>query len=522
MSDSEVRSSEPATVSDLSGRQLGDYRLLRRLGRGAMAEVYLAEQGSLRRQVAVKVLKRDLATDASYIHRFQNEARAAASLVHANIVQIHEVGCVDGIHYIVQEYVAGQNLRELLARRGPPDARLAVSIMRQVAAALCKAAEQGIIHRDIKPENIMLAASGEVKVADFGLARVSGQGGTLNLTQAGVTMGTPLYMSPEQVEGKPLDSRSDIYSFGVTCYHMLAGEPPFRGDTALSVALQHLKVQPDRLEIVRPDLPGALCRIVHQMLGKEPAERYADPRALLRDLRRLRIDGLEDDPVESPVGEDDLDTARMPASAATERLATVMQTMALPASRPRVGRWLTIAALIGVLLGGAMARSAREPWLLAGADPQRSHIDRQETALAQYIYASTLNTEEAWLSVAEHFPDRTFYVRLANQQLARIYLQKGNDQRALELFEEFADLNETEQKFRAFGLAGKCIVLSLRRQHAESTAVLAELLPLRDQLDSQMSRMLAFAIEANHAAMSEQNANQWKAWLAERTAEEEG
>ena len=177
--------------------------------------------------------------------------------MHANIVQIHEVGCVEGVHYIAQEYVQGQNLREYLARDGLPDLQLAVKVMCPVAAALHKAAEQGIVHRDIKPENIMLAKSGEVKVADFGLARRT-QEDALNLTQVGQTMGTPLYMSPEQVEGKPLDPRSDIYSLGVTCYHMLAGSPPFRGETALSVAVQHLKSQPERLENLRPDLPPEL------------------------------------------------------------------------------------------------------------------------------------------------------------------------------------------------------------------------------------------------------------------------
>ncbi|MCA9147601.1 MAG: serine/threonine protein kinase, partial [Planctomycetales bacterium] len=173
--------------------------------------------------------------DETYIKRFQLEARAAAALVHANIVQIYEVGCVDGIHYIAQEYVQGQNLQQLLLRHGPVDTKLALAIMRQVAAALAKAASQSIVHRDIKPENIMLASSGEVKVADFGLARTTSNGATVNLTQVGVTMGTPLYMSPEQVEGGKLDPSSDIYSLGVTCFHMLSGSPPFQGETPLSV-----------------------------------------------------------------------------------------------------------------------------------------------------------------------------------------------------------------------------------------------------------------------------------------------
>ena len=226
---------------DLSGRQFGDYRLLRRLGRGAMADVYLAEQGSLRRQVAFKVLKRELAADDTYVRRFHMEAQAAASLVQANIVQIYEVGLIDDFHYIAQEYVEGQNLSQYISRKGTPDVKMGIAVIRQVASALCKAAERGIVHRDIKPENIMFARSGEVKVADFGLARIGRGEESLKLTQVGITMGTPLYMSPEQVEGRSLDPRSDLYSLGVTCYHMLAGKPPFRGDTALSVALQHVR-----------------------------------------------------------------------------------------------------------------------------------------------------------------------------------------------------------------------------------------------------------------------------------------
>jgi len=233
--------SSAAEDADLAGRTLGDFKLLRRLGRGAMAEVYLAEQQSLRRQVALKVLKRGLAADVNYVQRFQNEARAAAALVHAHIVQIYEVGCADGIHYIAQEYVQGMNLREWMQRRGSPDVRLAVGVMRQTVAALHKAAQAGIVHRDIKPENIMLSQAGEVKVADFGLARIAREDDMLHLTQVGITMGTPLYMSPEQVEGKPLDSRSDLYSFGVTCYHLLAGKPPFTGETALAVGARHGK-----------------------------------------------------------------------------------------------------------------------------------------------------------------------------------------------------------------------------------------------------------------------------------------
>src|SRR5215469_233950 len=216
--------------ADQTGKTLGDFRLLRRLGRGGMGEVYVAEQSSLKRKVALKLLRADLAADANALKRFKAEAEAVARATHANIVQVYAIGETEGLHYMALEYVEGKNLREYLEKKGTPEALVALSIMRQVAAALQRASELGIIHRDIKPENILVTKKGEVKVADFGLSRIFADNQQpLNLTQSGVTMGTPLYMSPEQVEGKPVDPRTDIYSFGVTCYHLLAGRPPFRG-----------------------------------------------------------------------------------------------------------------------------------------------------------------------------------------------------------------------------------------------------------------------------------------------------
>src|SRR6476620_7448964 len=334
---------------DLSGRRIGDYQLLRRLGRGGMAEVYLAEQLALRRQVALKVLKKNLAGDDAYIRRFQHEAQAAAKLVHANIVQIYEVGCSDGTYYISQEYVPGQNLKQLLTRLGHGvDTATAVNIVRQVAAALHKAAEQQIIHRDIKPENIMITPGGEVKVADFGLARVVRDGEGLNLTQVGITMGTPLYMSPEQVEGRAVDPRSDIYSFGVTCYHMLAGHPPFDGPTALNVAVQHLKTEPKRLEVLCPNLPEGLCRIVHKMLAKKPEERYQRPIDLLKDLKTLKIEGLDNDWTADLPGFNSADLALSTAGRleATEQLDLLLRTDRAARSKA----WST-ASLIGAVAG---------------------------------------------------------------------------------------------------------------------------------------------------------------------------
>jgi eukaryotic-like serine/threonine-protein kinase len=516
----------PAPDLDLSGRQLGDFRLLRRLGRGAMAEVYLAEQERLKRRVAVKILKPELAGDRTYLQRFQLEAQAAASLVHANIAQIYEVGCVDQLHYIAQEYVQGQNLRDYIARHGPPDLPHALSIMRQVASALVKAAEQGVVHRDIKPENIMLTAGGEVKVADFGLARLTGPGTSNELTQIGITLGTPLYMSPEQVEGKPLDPRSDIYSLGVTCYHMLSGSPPFEGETALGVAVQHLKKSPQPLESLRPDLPPSLCRIVHQMLAKDPARRFATARDLLRELRRVQMEHFGDDwPQDLPAW--DSIAAEIPPDprvALTRQLDELMKA----GSRRRAWHWRAAGIAVGLLAalaaGGVAAWGLLAPSsLLAEARTAAPAIPQQKNVLLQCYRASQLNTEAAWQSVIDYFPDKEYYTLRAKQQLALIYLHKRDYEKAMAIFKELASPNpdalnpKFEAELKAFGLAGQCGVLSINHQYEESNRILAELHrldPIDEKLTSdRMRTLLRFAINRNRTRLPQQSNREWDKWL---------
>ncbi len=529
MPDSSHQPNHSAAGPDFTGRQLGDYRLLRLLGRGAMAEVYLAEQHSLRRRVAVKILKPALADDPTYLERFHREAQSAAALVHAGIVQIYEVGQQDGLHFIAQEYVQGQNLREWLHRNGPLDLPQALSVMRQVAAALAKAAEAGIVHRDIKPENIMLTADGDVKVADFGLARLTRQDQTLDLTQVGMTMGTPLYMSPEQVEGKPLDPRSDLYSFGVTCYQLLGGQPPFLSETALGVAVQHVKSEPTPLESKRPDLPPELCRLVHRMLAKNPADRFGSAHELLHDIRRLHAAHAEPDwPEQCAVWESN-GVAAAPADTgqATQQLGRLMR--AEPAGLFGVStRWLLPAAMAAAfLLGGLVAWSTTGPApLLPRTDPAAGlGAPRQETARAQWFYATTRDTEEAWRAVIEYFPEETHLVRRAKQQLARICLLDGRYDEALELFDELAALGETEAEFRAFGLAGRGSVLMLQGRHDESARVLDELHPTIEHLqDRQMRRLVGAAVRRNREQLGAQTSRKWSEWLqqqieAESTAE---
>ncbi|MBS0209321.1 MAG: serine/threonine protein kinase [Planctomycetes bacterium] len=510
MPDSPATPDEP----DLAGQALGDYQLLRRLGQGAMAEVYLAEQVSLRRPVAIKVLRSSLAGDATYVDRFHHEAQAAAALVHANIVQIYEVGCRDGVHYIAQEYVAGQNLRDVVSRHGPLDAAQAVTVLRQVALALQKAAERGIVHRDIKPENIMLARSGEVKVADFGLARLTQDQAALRLTQVGMTLGTPLYMSPEQVEGRETDPRSDLYSLGVTTFHVLAGAPPFTADTALGVAVQHLKSSPPRLETLRPDLPPALCRVVHKLLAKSPADRYQSARELLRDLRPLLADGeasgAEIEALEG-LADDDLAGRQQ----ARQQLTAVMKTVALAQQQRRraVGR-LAIGCVIAAVIGAGAAWLTRERPLLAHGSA--ADVPRYPDAREQFVVAQMQSVnQEAWLqSVERYFPADEYFVPRSQQELARYYLRHHRPHEALAICEQLARRTSAgNEEFRAFGLAGIAVVRAMQGDSAGSAQALAQLSPIRRRLDPQMGALVQYALNQSRKSIDQQAQREWDDWL---------
>ncbi|MBM4023480.1 MAG: serine/threonine protein kinase [Planctomycetes bacterium] len=375
-------------AGDLSGCRLGGYRIVRRLGSGAMADVYLAEQTSLGRHVAVKVLRPTTLRNPAAVSRFEQEARAAASLVHGHIVQIHEVACIDGVHFLAEEYVAGPSLRAWLDARGPLAPRQALAVLAQVGSALARAAQQGIVHRDIKPENLLVTPAGDVKVADFGLVRVAGE--ELELTQDGMTLGTPLYMSPEQGEGRQVDARSDLYSLGATIYHLLAGTPPFGGSSAIAVVMAHIKEPLPALALKRPDLPAGLCLIVERLLAKEPAERFASPQELLQAVSELEISvapGMRHS--ESPLAWDADDLALFggagddPRSEALAGVATVSirkhtvtgrlreATMHLDAVAGRVASERTArrrafvatiaAAFVAAAAGFAMGRSRPQP-----------------------------------------------------------------------------------------------------------------------------------------------------------------
>ncbi len=277
----------------------------------------------------------------------------------------------------------GVNLRDYINRKGPPDVTIAITIMRQIAAALQRASEYGFVHRDIKPENILLTRKGEVKVADFGLSRCFLGDQPLNITQSGVTMGTPLYMSPEQVQGHPVDPRSDIYSFGVTCYHMLAGEPPFKGQTPFEVALQHVQGQAQQLAEIRTDLPVELCSIVHKMMAKKPEDRYQTAREVLRDLTRLK-DGQATS-IQASLSQS---ATTLPAAHANE-ISGILSSETLPIGPPSRWRRLTAVAFIlmaATALGAALHWKSNPSIALKPVDDDYANLEDPGKAARRELY----------------------------------------------------------------------------------------------------------------------------------------
>ncbi|HUR55009.1 MAG TPA: serine/threonine-protein kinase [Gemmataceae bacterium] len=471
MSDStQPAPAKPPVAPDLTGRTLGDFQILRRIGSGGMGQVYLARQLSLKREVALKLLRNELNENPTALKRFQAEAEAVARLNHTNIVQVYAIGETDGVRYMALEFVDGRNLRDYLARKGPPDLPVTISVVRQVSAALQKAHERGLVHRDIKPENILITRKVEVKVTDFGLSRFfTGDTPALNLTQSGLTLGTPLYMSPEQVQGQPLDHRSDIYSFGVTCYHLLAGEPPFKGVTAFDVAIKHVQEQPRPLAELRPDLPADLCGMVHKMMAKNPADRYASARDILRDLAKVR-EGLNLGLTQAI----SLGTAANPSG--VQPLALTMTGMSGPAVAPPPpipwGRWVLAGGVCVVAaLAGVFAYAKMNP---LPAPPAPAQTASPTSGLPDVRVAEKLTTtrERELLALVHSRDVKGDDVLAASIELGLMYVKEGRLEEADTRFARLAgDKLDGVLSSLAAGLAGRlghAVVLSHQNNAAGS------------------------------------------------------
>ena len=419
--------------TDLTNQSIDGFSILHRLGVGGMSEVYLAFQESLHRHVALKVMRADFVGSSDHEQRFLQEARAVASLIHPNIVQVYDVGKFESIHYIAQEYVPGSNLFSYVQRRGALPLAESVSILWQATAALQKAASIGLVHRDIKPDNILLTPDGEVKVADFGLARARGQ--SLNLTAVGVTLGSPLYMSPEQVQGLSVDSRSDLYSLGATAYHMLTGRPPFSGDTALALAMQHLQAEPARLEQLRPDLPKALVNIVHRLLAKSPDERFASAVELARALREVVDDSLAGQANQMvPFAGLVIEHQHVSNLDVTQELQKLTKKSAISKIRkPSFAKTIflrTVLAVGPILIGFLLTYYQLQDDLFSNQVKTTPGVQKQSTIQRQYALALIENDLKHWEAVSKFFQpveaiSRNYELK-AKLQMARLLIEGEN------------------------------------------------------------------------------------------------
>ncbi len=277
------------------GQKINDrYEVIRSIGEGGMANVYLGYDTILDRNVAIKVLRGDLANDEKFVRRFQREALSASSLAHPNIVEMYDVGEDDGTYYIVMEYVDGKTLKQLLKKRGSLTLSEAIDIMSQLTDGMAHAHDSYIIHRDLKPQNIMIRDDGQIKITDFGIAMALN---STQLTQTNSVMGSVHYLPPEQASGKGCTIKSDIYSMGIIFYELLTGSLPFRGDNAVEIALKHMREPLPSLREENPSIPQSIENIIRRATAKNPKNRYDNARSMHEDL----LTALNEERMNEPV-----------------------------------------------------------------------------------------------------------------------------------------------------------------------------------------------------------------------------
>jgi eukaryotic-like serine/threonine-protein kinase len=519
-----------------AGTMVGHYRIEMLLGSGGMADVYYALDQQLDRPIALKILRPHLAADTTYLQRFQQEAKAAAALVHPNIVQIYSVGQAGELRYIAQEFVPGANLRQYLSlnqdlknsqplaepsdknraggdnaggtggngngspepeRHAINDRQLPIdetlSILLQILAALNKSASLGIVHRDIKPENIMLTSDGDVKVADFGLARLA-LGDDPRLTNAGVTLGTPMYMSPEQIQGDLVDIRSDLYSLGVTCFHMIYGRPPYQGDTPLALAMKHVQACLPDFDNLRSDVPESLKLMLRQLLQKSPDERLLSPMQVLDFLHQHRRGDLAEYWPERTIPMPGVDQSIPSTSHATQKLQALLRSP--PAQLP----WQRLLIPLALLAWSSALiwfgyRIFREQWtspeqMLVTTEEVFKGIARQTDVKQQYEWALLDRTSgriAKWEAVEQYFPKsenplNRMYVGLSHLQLARAYQEAGEPELASRHLNMIIDDAQMQLLVQAYAWLQQASIEHARGDKAKVQSAVDQALRLRDQL----------------------------------------
>ncbi len=302
----------------MKGQKISDrYQIIKSIGEGGMANVYLAYDTILDRNVAVKILRGDLSNDEKFVRRFQREALSASSLAHPNIVEVYDVGEDNGEYYIVMEYIEGKHLKSLLKKRGKLTLSEAVDIMLQITDGMSIAHDSYIIHRDIKPQNIMILENGLVKITDFGIAMAMN---ATQLTQTNSVMGSVHYLPPEQASGQGSTLQSDIYSMGIVMYELITGELPFKGDNAVEIALKHLKEPISDIRSLVNNVPNSIVNIIKKATAKNPKNRYNDAREMHEDLKTALDDSRVLEPIISfKYSESDTDDTKIMKIAKKEK-----------------------------------------------------------------------------------------------------------------------------------------------------------------------------------------------------------
>ena len=327
----------------LMKKQIGGYKLVRRIGEGGMGEVYLAEQLTMHRTVALKILHSKWADDEEFRKRFLLEARAVGKLSHQNLIQVFDVGKYQGLYYFSMEFINGVTVDDLIRHDGTVPVEKAIDICLQVCKALTYLATHNIVHRDIKPANIMLTKEGQVKLGDFGFIQSAFDA---ELMQEGTTIGTPDYISPEQARGeRNLDVRSDIYSLGATLFHMMSGKTFFSGSCS-KVMRDHIETEPPKLDSLRKDLPKDLVSLIAKMTAKLPIDRYQTPEDIVKALDLLRLD-LSGDANQLPTSRSGILNV---ITAEKERIVGLEKQLVIARSRIVIWRIMAIAGWLGAVL----------------------------------------------------------------------------------------------------------------------------------------------------------------------------
>lgn len=389
-------------VIDIGSKINGRYKVIGNIGSGGMANVFLAYDPILDREVAVKVLRFDFQNDQAAIRRFQREALASSELVHPNIVSVYDVGEEDGLQYLVMEYVKGTDLKQYIKNHYPIPLEMVVTIMEQILSAISLAHQHRIIHRDLKPQNILIDEFGNVKIADFGIAIALSE---TSLTQTNTLLGSVHYLSPEQARGSMATRQSDIYALGVILFELLSGKVPFEGESAVSIALKHFQTEIPSVRELNPAIPQALENVILHATAKEATDRYVSAEEMARDISTSLSPLRENEPRFEPQAMIEETKVLTPLPAEPEPVAAVMEEPQEPVTpeqeeevpvKKGKGKWWFLAFLTVVVIGILLFLAFVRPSSITVPDTTNMTVEEAEKVLTEKQFKVAADREETY------------------------------------------------------------------------------------------------------------------------------